>query len=202
MVTSLQATAPSQPGAPAVAARVEARRPGRFRWPIIVGLVILGVAIVYAYAWFDAYRLSSQYLSDADTSYSQGKYLESLVGYQVFDPQKNAYVTKGGYFQAQAIWQSSSAWPKPAGIERADQRINDIINNKITTSEAEQFIQANTGKANPYFGVIYLRLGELYQKQGDTKDARDVYQTVISSFKDQPDMVNQAKQHLAQLGGK
>jgi hypothetical protein len=87
-------------------------------------------------------------------------------------------------------------------VERAPQRANEIINQKLTIDQATQFVQENTGKPNPYFGVIYLRLGELYEQKKDIADARDVYQTVIQSFKDQPDLVKQAQDHLAKLPAK
>lgn len=192
---TIQAPPPPNPAIAAAAQRSPAwRRPA-----LIVGLVALAIALTYAYAWYNANRLSSQYISDADASYRSGKYLDALVGSESFDPARNEYVTKGGYLQVERIWQDSYAWPKPDGVDRASTRINEIINQRITIEEAEQFIQANTGKKNPYFGVIYLRLGELYEKEGDTTAAKEVYETVVDSFPEDGELVKKAKEHLAGL---
>jgi TolA-binding protein len=70
----------------------------------------------------------------------------------------------------------------------------------LTVQQAEQYIQENTGRpGTPYFAEIYLRLGELYEQNGDTKDAMDVYQSYASQFPDRPDLIKQAQQHLAKL---
>ncbi|HET9493200.1 MAG TPA: tetratricopeptide repeat protein [Chloroflexia bacterium] len=205
MGTSIQAATPPAstppPTAMPAAVRTAARR-GWLRIPIILGGILLLVVGVYVYAWFDASGLSSQYLRDADTSYGESKYLEALVGYEDFDQATNKYVTRGGYMHVRRIWNDSYAWPVPAGVERANQRIDEIINDKMTVEQAEQFVRANTGKNNPYLGIIYLRLGELYEQRGDTEDARGVYEAVVDSFSDQPDLVDQARAHLARLDSK
>jgi tetratricopeptide (TPR) repeat protein len=169
---------------------------------IILSAIVLLFAGTYAFAWSQANALSSRYLLDADQSYQRGDYLKALVGYQDFNPASNTYVTHGGYLQVERIWNGRYAWPVPAGVQRAPERANEIINQKLTIDQAVQFVQENTGKPNPYFGVIYLRLGELYQLKGDNADAHDVYQTVIQSFKDQPDLIKQAQDRLAQLPSK
>jgi hypothetical protein len=64
---------------------------------------------------------------------------------------------------------------------------------------AEGFIQANIGKATPYVGIVYLRLGELYEQGGDMTAAKDVYQLIIESFPSQPDLIAQAQVHLDKL---
>ena len=64
---------------------------------------------------------------------------------------------------------------------------------------AEAFIQANIGKTNPYLGIVFLRLGELYEQEGDLAAARDVYQLVLGSFPNEPDWVAQAQTHLDHL---
>jgi hypothetical protein len=169
---------------------------------IILGVIVLLLVGSYVYAWSNAAGLTSQYLSDADGTYQSGKYLDALVGSESFDPATNKYVTRGGYLQVEKIWKDPYAWPVPGGVDRAQARIDEIINRRLTVDQAEQFIEANTGKQNPYFGVIYLRLGELYEKENDTTSAKDVYKTIIDSFSTDPDLVAQAKDHLAKLGGK
>ncbi len=188
---------PLSTAAPAVAARPAGRKLNR---PLLlVALIVAAFALTYAYAWSRAQALGATYLKDVDASYNAGKYIEALVGYDQFDPKTNKYITHGGYMQVEKIWGDPYAQPKPAGVERASQRINDIIYHKMTLDEAQQFVQANTGKNNPYFGIIYLRLGELYQQKGDVKDAKDVYSTIPDSFPNDPQLVAQAKQHLQAL---
>src|SRR3954466_10476098 len=148
-----------QPSAPAASVAPRPQRSWR-RIAIVVGIIVLLIAATYAVAWYRASSLAQGYLRDADASYAAGKYLEALVGYEDFDSARNVYVTHGGYMQVEKIWADPYSWPRPTGVVRAQTRIDEIINQKITIPEAENFIQANTGKSNPYFGIIYLRLGE------------------------------------------
>ncbi len=168
---------------------------------IVAALVVVLFAGTYAFAWSQANNLAVQYLHDANASYTSGKYLPALVGGQTFDLQTNKYVTTGGYLQVQHIWTSNFAWPRPGYLSSVQNRINDIINHRLTVDQAQQFVQENTGKQNPYLGIIYLRLGELYAQQGDKKDARDIFQGIPSSFPNDPQLIARSKQDLAKLGG-
>lgn len=168
-----------------------------------IALAALAVALLfagtYAFAWSRAAALSNTYLHDADASYQAGDYLTALVGGQKFDLSTNSYRDVGGYLPVQRIWASPFAWPQPGGLDHDRQRIDDIISHKLTVDQALQFVQENTGKSNPYLGIIYLRLGELYQEKGDVKDARDVFQSVPQLFKDQPDLIKRAQDRMKQL---
>ncbi len=189
----------TRPGvAPHVAAPAAVSHRGR---NILFGVlaVLLLFVLTYAFAWTRANALSNSYLRDADATYASGDYLTALVGGQRFDLATNTYKTVGGYLQVQHIWNSSFAWPQPASLVHAQQRIDDIINHKLTVDQAQKFVQENTGKPNPYLGVIYLRLGELYQQKGDVKDARDIFQSMPQLFPNEPDLVKQAQQQLARL---
>src|SRR6266540_2602430 len=188
-----------QPSAPAAVVAPTPRRRSWLRVAIVVGIVLLLVAGTYAIAWYRASSLALGYLRDADASYDAGKYLEALVGYEEFDTARNAYVTHGGYMQVEKIWADPYSWPRPAGVERAQTRIDEIINQKITIQEAENFIQANTGKSNPYFGIIYLRLGELYEQEGDVASAKDIYTSIAELFAGEQDLIGRAKEHLNRL---
>jgi hypothetical protein len=191
-----------QPSAAPVAATPAARPRSWRRVAIVAGLLLLLIAGTYAFAWYRAASLAQSYLGDADASYSAGKYLEALVGYEEFDTARNAYITHGGYMQVEKIWADPYSWPQPAGVERAQARIDEIINQKITIAEAEGFIQANTGKSNPYFGIIYLRLGELYEQDGDLAAAKEIYTSIEELFAGEQDLIARAQQHLARLESK
>jgi hypothetical protein len=108
------------------------------------------------FAWYQASRLANRFLADADQRYAEGKFIEALTSYEEFDPATNRYVTHGGYMKAARIWSDARAWPRPASVERANARIDEILNQKITIEEAEAFMQANAGKQNPYLGAIYV----------------------------------------------
>jgi len=168
-------------------------------------LMILGVlllfAVTYALAWWDASRLATRYLADADASMAAGNYLEALTGYQEFDEARQAYVQRGGYMQVERIWQHRDAWPVSPTYAQARARIDEIINERLTVAQAEQFVQQNIGRANPYLGPIYLRLGELYEAEGDTLAAADVYKEVADLFTNQPALVARARANLARLPG-
>ncbi len=166
-------------------------------------LIVLGLFLVtYVVAWGQASRLTTGYWRDAEAAYARGRYLEALTGYKEFDPQQNKYVQRGGYQQVENIWRHPSAWPRPAAPAQARQRIEEIISQRLTIPMAETFVLENTGKSNPYLGVVYLRLGELYEQEGDLPAAREVYQSVTDLFPNEPALVTRAREHLTRLVGK
>lgn len=173
-----------------------------FPWRRLL-LVVLGVLILftttYALAWWDASRLASRYMVDADASYAAGNYLEALTGYQEFDEASNAYLQKGGYMQVERIWQDRHAWPTAATYAQATARVDEIIDDRLTIAQAEQFVQQNTGRANSYLGTVYLRLGELYEAEGDTRSAQDVYAEVADLFSNEPALAQRAQANLDRL---
>lgn len=164
-----------------------------------LGIVLLLFGGTFALAWYRANALATTFLADADRSYDQGKYIEALTGYEEFDQATNTYKTRGGYMKVAKIWADPNAWPRPAGLDRANARIDEILNQRMTIEDAEGFIQANTGKTNPYMGVVFLRLGELYEKEGDADSARGVYKEIPDLFPNEPDLIKRAKENLAKL---
>jgi tetratricopeptide (TPR) repeat protein len=170
------------------------------RWLFGIFFIIVGLfAANYIFGWIQALRLANNYYQDAEAAYAQGDYLNALTGYKEFDAEQNKYVQRGGYLQVERIWENPYAWPRPAVYEYARMRIQEIINQRLTISMAEEFIQANTGKVTPYLGIVYLRLGELYEQEGDVTAAKDIYQLIIESFPNQPDLTAQAQAHLNKL---
>ena len=199
MAASIQPSSVSPVTQPEAAAAV---RPGFFRRALRVAILAgLIFALTYALAWFNASRLSARFIQDADATYDQGEYLESLVGAERFDPQINQYVKQGGYLDVEKIWSSSYSWPAPPELERASQRTQEIVNQRLTIEMAEEYIRANTGRPAPYFGEIYLRLGELYEQEGDLPSARDIYESILELFPNRPDLIEKAQAHLDRLEG-
>ena len=164
-----------------------------------LGLLLLLFAGTYAFAWSRAQSLARTYTADADASYAEGEYLNALTGYEEFDEEANAYITRGGYAKVARIWADPNAWPRPAGVEHAQQRIDEILQQHITIEEAEGFIQANTGRNNPYLGIVFLRLGELYAEEGDERSAEDIYEEIPELFPNEPDLIARAQENLAGL---
>jgi tetratricopeptide (TPR) repeat protein len=178
----------------------EVRRRGPSRLLLGVLGVLLLIAVTYAFAWFQASRLSARFVSDADASYAQGEFLEALVGYEKFDEARNIYVTHGGYVQVERIWSNRYSWPLVPELAHARERIQEIINQRLTVDQAETFIRNNTGKPAAYFGEIYVRLGELYAAQGLTRDARDVFEAIPQLFPSREDLIQRAQAGLTALG--
>lgn len=174
-------------------------RRGRSRLVLIVVGVIVLVAFTYLLAWLDASRLTATYLEDAAQSYAAGNYLAALQGYTEWDEEARAYVTRGGYIHVERIWQNRYAWPVPDSVAGARARIAEIIDERMTIAEAERFIQENSGRANRYMGPIFLRLGELYEAEGDLRSARDIYEEVPDLFRGEPALIERAQAHLARL---
>jgi tetratricopeptide (TPR) repeat protein len=190
--------------APPVAEQRATDAQNAFPWRRLL-LIIMGVlllfAATYALAWWDASRLANRYMADAEASYAAGNYLEALVGYQEFDETLEEYVQRGGYMQVERIWQHRNAWPVAATYDQARNRIDEIINERLTVTQAEQFVQQNIGRANPYLGAVYLRLGELYEAEGDIRAATDVYEEVADLFANQPPLAERAQANLERLNG-
>ena len=171
----------------------------------LLGLLILVVLflVTYALAWYNANLLATRFFQDAEASYKAGNFLDALVGYQKFDNPTNKYINYGGYLNVEKIWSSYYSWPLPPYAVQAMARSQEIINQKLTVQQAEQYIKDNTGRpGTPYFAEIYLRLGGLYEQTGDTKDAIDVYQSYAAQFPDRKDLIAMAQQRLAILKSK
>jgi tetratricopeptide (TPR) repeat protein len=171
---------------------------------ILLGLAIVIVLFVttYAIAWYRASQLTATFMADADASYAAGNYMQALTGYEEFDPATNQYITRGGYMKAAKIWSDQNAWPRPASVQVAQARIDEILNQRLTIEEAEGFIQANIGKQNPYMGQIYLLLGELYEKEGDLDSAKQIYGEIKELFPGEQELIAEAQANLARLEGK
>lgn len=200
MTTSIQTpiNPPIQPTKEAAQATASAR----FRKRFLLGMLILTATflVTYVFAWYNANQLATRFFQDSEATYNAGDYLQALVGYQKFDEKTNKYVNYGGFLNVEKIWSSRYSWPQPPYVQQAVKRSQEIISQKLTVQQAEQYIQENTGRpGTPYFAEIYLRLGELYEQNGDTQDAIDVYQSYASQFPDRKDLIEQAQQHLAKL---
>ena len=176
---------------------VPARGPSRTA--ILLAVTVFLFAGTYLLAWWDAYRLSSGYVDDADRSYEAGEFLDALVGYEEFDEETRRYVTRGGYLKIDGIWENRYAMPVPDHVRHAQDRIDEIINEKLTVEQAAQFVQANIGRSNPAMGIVYLRLGELLEEQGELRDAEDIYESFPDLFPNEPELIERAADDLERL---
>jgi tetratricopeptide (TPR) repeat protein len=192
---------PATAGASAAAEKEHSERSAFWRWLWILLAVVLFFGATYALSWFNAYRLTERFVADADASYAAGAYLDALVGFQTFDPATNDYVNVGGYLAVEKIWSGRYSWPQPPAVPHAQVRSQEIIDQRLTLAEAEQYIQANIGRTAPYFGEIYLRLGELYEAEGSLADAREIYESIPDLFANRPDLIQRSQEHLARLAG-
>lgn len=203
MTTSFQAptaTTPRPlPDQESAATDAAARTASFRRWLRGIVAVVLLFVGAFTLAWYNANQLTARFMADAEASYAAGNYLDALVGYQTFDAATNQYVNHGGYLAVEKIWSNPYSWPQPAAVAQAQARSQEIIAQRLTIEEAEQYIQANIGKPAPYFAEIYLRLGELYEAAGQISDARAIYESIPRLFTDRPDLSARAQAHLADL---
>ncbi len=165
---------------------------------LFAGLLVV-LVLSYVLAWFSAYRLSQSYLLDAAASYERGAYIDALVGYKEYLQAEKRYVDRGGYMDIEHIWADQYALPVPPDVLQARQRIDEIVNARLTIDDAEAFVQANIGRANPYLGLMYLRLGELYEADGRTAEAKDIYSTFADLFPDETALGARAQENLERL---
>jgi hypothetical protein len=190
----------SLPPIPAQPAALRRSRWGNWWRALLILFIIAAVfGLTYFFAWLDARGLTDQFITDADASYEQGNYLEALVGYREFDDELGENVVHGGYGDVVRIWSHSQARPVPAEVETARERIDEIINERLTIEEAESFVSRNIGQSNPYLGLIFLRLGELYEEEGDQRSAEDIYEEFPSLFPNEPELIERANANLARV---
>lgn len=189
-------------GAAAVAQDEPAQAPSHLLRNTLIGLGVVAAlfALTFALAWWDGARLSARYIADADQAYEAGDFLLALTGAEEFDPTTNEYVTRGGYMPAVRVWDHPFAQPRPPGVARAEQRIDEILQERLTVEQAESYVQANVGRPGPYLGMVYLRLGELYEQEGDTRSAADIYAEVPELFPNEPELVERARANLQRVG--
>ncbi len=196
MATSLQ-TPITGPQATGEATAVIKPNKRLFLIPLIVLAFFAGT---YIFAWLNAYRLTERFLADANAHYEQGEYLVALVGGEEFDPETRKYIKVGGYIDVEKIWSNPYSFPVPGAVEQARERTQETIYQYLTIAQAERYIQSNIGKPAPYFGEIYLRLGELYEQDGDLVAARDIYESIAELFPNRADLIELAEEHLQRLG--
>ncbi len=169
----------------------------RYRWVLLFVSLIVVFAATYSLAWWNAYHLSNDYLDDANASFEAGNYLDALTGYEKYDKEKEKYIEYGGYRQVRRIWENDYSYPVPNGVQRAKDRIHEIVYERLTIENAEQFVQENIGRTNPYLGMIYMRLGELYELEGQLRDAEDIYESIPDLFPNDKTLQAQAADDLA-----
>jgi tetratricopeptide (TPR) repeat protein len=169
------------------------------RAPLILAAVLILIASTYALAWYRAYRLSAEFMASADASFAEGDYLLALNGFEEFDERSGRYIFRGGYGQVLRVWNNPYAWPIPEEVVRARARIDELIEERLSLTEAERFVQVNIGRSNPYLGRIYLRVGELYEEEGDLRGAEEVYEEVLELFGRDAALAERAEANLARL---
>src|SRR5215207_4650670 len=123
----------AQPVGPTLTPSTTAAR-GRF-WRLLalaLGIIVLLFAATYVFAWYRANTLTSTYMTDADRSYAEGEYLPALTGYEEFNEQTGSTGARGGYASGARIWADRNASPRPAQGALAQQRIDEILNQRVT----------------------------------------------------------------------
>jgi tetratricopeptide (TPR) repeat protein len=172
-----------------------------WRRTLIIGAIVVGLFVTgYVLAWYNAYRLSSRFLAEAEAAYARGAYLHAFMGYEEILPEANQRVRRGGYYQVANVWRDPYAWPRPAFVAQANTCIQAILWDHLTIEDGERFVRENAGLPNPYFADVYLRLGELYETDGDHRSAIEIYRDIPQLFRNRPDLIARANQRLVQLG--
>jgi len=168
---------------------------------LIIVLSVFGLFIsTYILAWVNSSSLANKFYTSAEAAYLEGRYLDALTGYDSVDPATNTRTSHGGYYQITRLWNNNGAFPKPADYTRAVSRIKEIIDQKLDIASAETFIQMYTGRSQPLFPDVYLRLGELYEQSGDKQTAVEIYKECAQLFPNRADITQTARDQLTRLG--
>lgn len=132
-------------------------------------------------------------------NYRAGSYIDALKGKKAEKPDGSGYVYQGGMQEVVDIWNSGYAYPKPAVYASAVKTANTIINEKIDAKTGLAAFQKYFKTDNEYLPQILFRVAALCVAQGDTGDAKQIYDTIAEAFPTDKASVAQAKALKAKL---
>jgi tetratricopeptide (TPR) repeat protein len=167
------------------------------KWMIISSAVVIFVLVVYGWGWIQSYTMSERYFQQANANMKAGNYAIALKG----TPSTNGDTDyQGGYEQVVNMWSGPWSFPRPSIYWEAEHQIQDIIQNKLTISDAQDIIQTYLNLDNEYLPEIMLQIGDESLKNGDIDTAREAYNQVIQVFGEDTNAVKAATEQLKKLG--
>jgi len=160
---------------------------------------VLAVALVYGYVWFGSYQLANKYYDQAESSMGKGNYGIALKGDDIFNKTSGKYEYIGGYEQVLNIWKNGYAWPKPPVYAKAKDKIDTIINDKLTPEEGVQLVQQYMRQSNGFLPEILAASTQKLIDQGRMDEAKDVYAMLTDAFGSEPGIQKQIEELAARL---
>ena len=167
---------------------------------IITGVtVIISFVFIYSLVWFESYQNSLAFYDQATENFEDKQYGLALKGGDDFDPEVGEYVYTGGYEQVLAAWSNKWAIPKPSVYFQAEDRINEIIYEKLTADEGFALFQQYFRSSNRHLPEILIQTGKLYMEDGEYSKAEAVFQLAIDAFGRNEGIRIEAEEQLAIL---
>ena len=173
------------------------------KWKHLIAPAVIAavIAVAYAQVWYESYKRAETYYDEAMGKYAAGQYVSALKGERTLSPDGKNYVFSGGFQQVLETWEHPFALPKPAVFKRAQAKIDEMIEEKMSVSDGEQAFKQFFRLDNRFLDRILIRVRDRYAEQGQKRDALDVYQTVLDAFPMNEHAAAEAKRKIEALGG-
>ncbi|MCT8137583.1 hypothetical protein H1D32_07385 [Anaerobacillus sp. CMMVII] len=149
---------------------------------ITVFSVIIGFIFIYSLVWFESYQNSLGFYDQATESFENGEFGLALKGGDHYDAELREYVYTGGYEQVLVAWANKWAIPKPSVYYKAEEKINEIIYDKLTADEGFALFQQYFRVSNRHLPEILIQTGKLYIENEQYGKAEAVFQLAIDAF--------------------
>lgn len=144
--------------------------------------IIVGFILIYSLVWYETYQNSLNFYEQSTDNFEAGDYGLALKGGEEYDQELGAYAYTGGYEQVLAAWSNKWAIPKPSLYQKAEEKINEIIYEKLTAEEAYFIFQEHFRSSNRHLPEILIQSGKLYSENGEYSKAEEIFELAIKAF--------------------
>ncbi|WP_123042987.1 hypothetical protein [Cohnella candidum] len=160
---------------------------------------VLAVVLVYGYVWLGSYKMAVKYYDQAEENMNKQRYDIALKGDEAYNRTSKKYEYVGGYEQVLSIWKSPYAWPRPAVYDKAKDKIDEIVNDKLTPEAGVQLVQKYLRQDNAFLPEILVSSTKKLIEQDRKDEAKDVLDMLSDAFGSQPGMQEQIEALNAKL---
>jgi len=168
---------------------------------VLKGILIAAyvIAMTYAWSWYESNSMSARYYQDALRKFNNGDYISALKGEEFEKEDKSGYYFSGGFQQVVQIWEHPFACPRPDEYKLAGEKINEIIDEKITIEMGMEMFNRYFRQDNFYLGRVLLKTGERYYEKGEQDKAMDTYRMAREIFVLNEDIVKEADEKIMEI---
>mgnify|MGYP005841597299 CR=1 FL=1 len=162
-------------------------------------VVIVSFLLIYSIVWYESYQNSLSFYEQATENFEDENYGLALKGGEVFDEELNGYRFIGGYEQVLAAWSNKWAIPKPSVYYNTEEKISEIINEKMTADQGIAIFQEYFRVSNRHLPEILIQTGKLYKENGEIGKAKEIFKLAIDAFGRNEKIKKQAEEQLSEI---